>query len=68
MSHWIKAAPKDLYLVQNPEEVGTTLQLAFADKTEPISGRHYMRIAIEKTPIPPGLEADAPPAPDIDPS
>ena len=65
MAHWIKAAPKELYLVQTPDEVATTLQLAFPDKNEGISGRHYMKIAMESTPMPPGLEHDGP---DIGPS
>ncbi|HSY54760.1 MAG TPA: hypothetical protein VK785_09955 [Opitutaceae bacterium] len=58
MAHWIKAAPKEIYLVQTPDEAAKALDLAFPSKTEPISGKGYMKVAIAACPIPPGLEAE----------
>ena len=55
MAHWIKAAPKEIYLVQTPDEVAQTLNLAFPAKTEPISGKSYLKVAAAGCPIPPGL-------------
>jgi hypothetical protein len=62
MAHWIKAAPKEIYLVQTPDEVAQTLDLAFPAKTEAISGKNYLKVAAASCPIPPGLEVDAPDA------
>jgi hypothetical protein len=55
MAHWIKAAPKEIYLVQTPDEVAQTLDLAFPAKTEPISGKSYLKVAAAGCPIPPSL-------------
>jgi hypothetical protein len=63
MAHWIKAAPKDIYLVQTPDEVAHMLDLAFPAKTEPISGKSYLKVATASCPIPPGLETDGLDAP-----
>jgi hypothetical protein len=64
MAHWIKAAPREIYLVQTPDEVAQTLDLAFPAKTELISGKSYLKVATASCPTPPGLEADGPNAPE----
>jgi hypothetical protein len=64
MAHWIKAAPREIYLVQTPDEVAQTLDLAFPARTEPISGKGYIKVATAGSPIPPGLEADGLDAPE----
>jgi hypothetical protein len=65
MAHWIKAAPKEIYLVQTPDEVAQTLDLAFPEKTDPISGKSYLKVATASCPVPPGLESDGPDAPGV---
>ncbi len=65
MAHWIKAAPREIYLVQTPDEVAQTLDLAFPAKTEPISRKSYLKVATASCPIPPGLEEGGRDAPEV---
>jgi hypothetical protein len=63
MAHWIKGPPREIYLVQAPDEVAQTPDLAFPGKTDPISGKSCLKVATASYRIPPGLEPDGPDAP-----